>query len=369
MGSNNDGFNGVEIEHIALEKNVLVGVQSPNLSPCVKIDANGKSLLKVVYSENAGISMDSTHGFDCKYADTSWLSHGGIYSMTAGNKMNFTAGGGGFEMSTNGPTKFNTVFADFWATHAFNVNTRLFTVSSSQRTHLMGGRIDLDYDETYINGNVNLINNVSVNGSLYVNGELYCRHMTGVGQRYNTKNSADMTGYINPQQSFVVFSGASTSAQSLQPAIDCTISIPFPDPIGKTMSLPCKITFTNGISLASDSTMASASAETTATITQGAARTPNPNTSDLMGPGHSHEFVGPPFQPSNDSSMFFAEAKEAMESNTPMNAKKSMPNGCSSIEQFASIIEQAITDAAAGYEERAKSYILGLFSSLFGGGS
>lgn len=41
MGINNDGFSGVEIEQIALEKNVLVGIQCPNLTPSVKVEVNG----------------------------------------------------------------------------------------------------------------------------------------------------------------------------------------------------------------------------------------------------------------------------------------------------------------------------------------
>jgi hypothetical protein len=37
MSINNDGFSGVDIEQIALEKNVLVGVQAPNINPVVVV--------------------------------------------------------------------------------------------------------------------------------------------------------------------------------------------------------------------------------------------------------------------------------------------------------------------------------------------
>lgn len=255
MGINNDGYGGVDIEQIALEKNVLVGVQCPNITPAIKIEETGQSLPDAVIDENAGMSVEPGSGFTCSYADTSWLSHGGIYSMTSGNKMNFTTGAGGFEFICCGPMKMNTAFIDVFTTFAVNIKARLFTVSTSQRTHLMGKRIDFDYDETYFTGNTKFINNTAMNGSLFVNGELFCSHMTSMGQMNSTDCSADMSGYINPGQSFVVFSGASDAAKLLQPTIDCMIAIPFPDPINQTKKVPCKITFINGLSFASDATI------------------------------------------------------------------------------------------------------------------
>jgi hypothetical protein len=135
--------------------------------------------------------------------------------MTSGNKMNFVTGAGGFEYISCGPSKFNTAFVDFLTTYAFNVNTRLFTVSVTERAHLMGKRIDFDFDETYFTGNINFINNIAMNGSLFVNGELYCTHMTSMAQINSTHPSPDLSGYINPGQSFVVFSGASKKAKQL----------------------------------------------------------------------------------------------------------------------------------------------------------
>lgn len=37
MGLNNDGYSGVDIEQIALEKRVIVGTQAPNTFPCIKV--------------------------------------------------------------------------------------------------------------------------------------------------------------------------------------------------------------------------------------------------------------------------------------------------------------------------------------------
>lgn len=364
MSINNDGYSGVEIEQIALEKNVLVGVQSPNLNPAVKIEAKGRTLPLASISENGGMYITPSHGFLCSYADTSWLSHGGIYSVTAGNKINFNTGSGGFDFLTSGPLKFNTVYADCFATHAFNVSTRLFTVVSSQRTHLMGTRIDIDYDDIYFTGNTNFINNAAFNGSVFINGELYCTHMTTMGQLNRTKDSTDLIGYINPGQSFVAFSGASVIAKQTQPSIDCQITIPFPEPIGQTLKLPCKIVFTNGISLASDTTIAQ-TPDVLTVIAQGSMRTISTECADVIGPGHDHEFIGPSCNYKSDTASVFGEAAEMMKQSTPSKAKKTQINGCSSFDEFLNQCQEAATKKVKDYFLRAKSYIYGQFKNLW----
>lgn len=360
MSNNNDGMNGIDIEQIGIEKNVLVGVQAPNLYPSVKISTNGRTLPKATISTNKGMDIQPTAGYLCSHTDTSWMSHGGIYSMSAGNKINLTSGGGGIEITTLGPLNFTTSFADFFATHCFNVTTRLFTVSTSERTHMMGNRIDFQYDETYFTGNVNFINNVAFNGSVFINGELFCTHMTSMGQINNTHTSPDLTGYVNPGQSFLVCSGCSTNAK-IAPFVDCMITIPFPDPISQTLSLPCKIKFINGISLASDAVIKNFPDDTQITIQQGAARTPNPSMTDLMGPGHQHTFIGPSFTPTPSTSDMLSEAKVMMESDSPSTAKKTTPNGCTSVEQFITQCEEALTNELKKWATRGKKYITGLF--------
>lgn len=364
MSINNDGYSGVEIEQIGLEKNILVGVQSPNINPAVKIEAKGRTLPLASISKNGGMEISPSHGFLCSYADTSWLSHGGIYSVTSGNKMNFNTGSGGFEFSTCGPLKFNTVYADYFATHAFNVTTRLFTIVTSQRTHLMGTRIDIDYDDIYFSGNANFINNVAFNGSVFINGELFCTHMTSMGQLNRTKDSSDLIGYVNPGQSFVIFSGASQVAKQMQASIDCQITIPFPEPIGQTLKVPCKIVFPNGISLASDTTVAK-TPDTITIIAQGAGRIPSTECADITGPGHDHEFIGPSCHYRPDTATVFEEAAEMMKSTTPSKAKKTQLNGCSSFEEFLEQCEQAATKKVKDYLLRTKSYVLGIFKNLF----
>ena len=73
-----------------------MGVQSPNKFPSVKTWANGKSLPVMKNTANGGTQILSTAGYDAQYADTSWLSHSGIYTVAVGNKIVFTCGAGGF---------------------------------------------------------------------------------------------------------------------------------------------------------------------------------------------------------------------------------------------------------------------------------
>lgn len=54
MSSNKNGLNGLDVEQIALEKSIFVGVQCPNTIPAIKTDINGKSLPHVEISSSGG---------------------------------------------------------------------------------------------------------------------------------------------------------------------------------------------------------------------------------------------------------------------------------------------------------------------------
>jgi biotin-(acetyl-CoA carboxylase) ligase len=224
----------------------------------------------------------------------------------------------------------------------------------------MGGRIDFNFDDIYFSGNMNILNNVAVQGSMFVNGELYCTHMTTMGQRNFTKDSADLTGFINPSQSFVVFEGASAQAAAIAPFITCAITLQLPDPFGEMLNIPCLIKFPNGISLASDKVLTD-TRESKGTVSQGSARTSANVKSDLIGPGHNHEFIGPSCEYTASTSETFKEAKKAMESKTPSKAKKTVPNGASSMKQFLQQCEDAVAKRMKDYALRAKKYVLGIF--------
>lgn len=365
MGLNNDGYSGVDIEQIALEKIIIVGTQAPNISPVIKIDETGKSLPKLLIAENGGSQVLSTGGWDCSYADTSWLSHGGIYSVIAGNKVNLTAGAGGFEWKTAGPSKFNIAFQEFLCTHCFDVNTRLFSVASTERTHLMGGRFDADYEEVYIQGNTHFVNNVLINGGLFVNGELYCTHLTSQKQINITQTGPAVKGFLNPGQSFLAFNGLSLGAEKIvQPSvgwqptpglpervgmIDCFVAINLPDPIG-FVEVPCKIAFPNGISFLSDA-MYEMLPETETLVANGSERPHGcgVNMPDLIAPGHVHAYKGPAVNYLNDTSSIYSEAAKMMESNTPNKAKQCLPDGMASLDQFPQMIQQAAINSLKEY--------------------
>lgn len=361
MGLNNDGYSGVEIEQIALEKTVLVGTQAPNVFPCIKIDDNGKSLPLMKVTESGGTHIAKTAGVEYGYIDTSWLSHGGIYSLAVGNKINITCGAGGFEWITSGPSRLNTPYQDFLCTHCFNINTRLFTVAATERAHVMGGRLDLQFDQIYLQGNTNFTNNVHINGSLFVNGELFCSHMTSMGQTNFTGVSSSVKGFINPAQSFVVFNGASAATKEIgilpmENAIPekiggvvATISANLP--VIGMIDVPCVLTFPKGISLLSDALFnmkpdLAKDVQTANTREIGCGI----NKADFSAPGHVHSYIGPSVATNaNDTGSVYKEAKEHMESTTPSTAKPTVPNGAAALEQVPDMLVKATQNSITEY--------------------
>lgn len=359
MGLNNDGFNGIDIEQIALEKAVFVGVQAPNVFPSVAQDKNKKSLPSLTLTNSAGAMVLGDSGYDCRYVDNSWLSHGGNYSLTVGNKIYMNTGAGGFETVCTGPWKLKTPYQDLIAENCFQVETKLFRVGGSERMQLNGKRFDATFDDIYLRGNVKVVNNMVVNGGLFINGETYIRHFTTQGERHDTLPCDGIDGYLNPAQSFIVFDGKSafteahirphTNAASYSgqlpdtPAyIDVVIAIPFPPPISQVINLPCKIAFPNGISLLSDG-MATAAPDTLALLTAGDQR-PKGGTvqkSDFYGPGHMHKFIGPSCQWLDDSGKVLEEVKNKFDTLQPISAKASVPNGCASITEVGDMIMNA----------------------------
>lgn len=350
MSSNKDGLNGLDIEQIAIEKVILVGVQAPNIKPAVRFDKNGKSLPKIEIDESGGAKVKPFSGYTCGSVDTSWINPLGIFNLIAGNKINLTAGTGGFEWVTAGPSKFNVAIQDFTCTHGFIVNTRLFSVASTERTHFMGPRIDFEYDETYFTGRINFLSNVCMAGSLFVNGELYCTHITTQQQQNQTEPSAEMTGYINPNSAFSVLNGKSSNSVNTFKGIDfgkLSISHPFDVPIsiridverllpgiGSLINLksaivevPCLIRFVEGIALCSDCLIKNNknSLQFLTQIKTGILE--EDETSDFYGGGHRHIFYGPSTNYKKSTADFYKEAAKTMSSLSPTPAKPCVPNG------------------------------------------
>ena len=365
MGQNNDGIAGVDVENIAIEKNIIVGMQAPNKFPTIKSDENGRSLPKMEVASNGGTQVLSSSGYNCSHVDTSWLAHCGKYTVAAGNKIILTSGAGGFEVTNSGVSKFFCRYTDFVSIDGFTLTTRLFTVTTTKRMELAGARFDLIYDEIYVQGNANFINNVHINGGLYVNGELICQHMTTQTQKNLTSMSDKTVAYLSPSQSFHVFNGASIAAKSLcqniawsalaelpdSPAyVDCYIALMLPEPFDALLNVPCKIAFPKGVSLLSDAVF-TLQPQSSTVATQGANRPlgGNRNKPDIKGPAHQHSFNGPACRYTENTAELFEKAKKLTSTTEPVAASPTIPNGLETMEEFTAQVKEAAENEAKSW--------------------
>lgn len=327
-GQNNDGLAGFSTEQIAVEKNIIVGMQAPNNFPCVKIDENGKSLPKMIVAENGGTQVIPSTGYNCSCADTSWLSYCGKYNISAGNKINLSSGGGGVEVVTTGPFRIHNRYTDFISTHAFSLNTRLFTVAATKRMQFAGGRCDFNFDANYFSGNVNFLKNVHVNGGMFVNGELICRHITTQAQTNLTELSDDIEGFINPNQLFT-FKG----------------------------TIPLEITVESGLLLDGENKPCKGIIKGDAKFNENilipipdikilSNAFYNKEIADVKMPGHMHAYKTPACNFLDNSAAVCAEAKKLTESDTPFEAKPTYPNGQESMDMFVEQVKKVIKEQA-----------------------
>lgn len=338
-GQNNDGLAGFSTEQIAVEKNIIVGMQAPNNFPCVKIDENGKSLPKMIVAENGGTQVISSTGYNCSCADTSWLSYCGKYNISAGNKINLSSGGGGVEVVTTGPFRIHNRYTDFISTHAFSLNTRLFTAAATKRMQFAGGRCDFNFDATYFSGNVNFLKNVHVNGGMFVNGELICRHITTQAQTNLTEVSEDLEGYINPKQNFTFIGGS----------IPLTITITGISGLVDGDARPCTGVI-NGEAVATfNGNVPNIKILSNAFINTGIA--------DVKMPGHTHVYKTPACNFLDNSAAVCAEAKKLTESDTPFEAKATYPNGQESMDMFIEQVKEMV-------EQQAKNWVKNWFEQF-----
>lgn len=327
-GQNNDGLAGFSTEQIAVEKNIIVGMQAPNNFPCVKIDENGKSLPKMTVAENGGTQVIPSTGYNCSCADTSWLSYCGKYNISAGNKINLSSGGGGVEVVTTGPFRIHNRYTDFVSTHAFSLNTRLFTVAATKRMQFAGGRCDFNFDTNYFSGNVNFLKNVHVNGGMFVNGELICRHITTQSQMNLTELSDDIEGFINPNQKFTFVGTIPLTISEISGLVDgegksCS---------GTILGTATFTVVTPNIKILSNAFY-------------------NKEIADVKMPGHMHAYKTPACSFLDNSASVFSTAKKLTESDTPFEAKPTYPNGQESMDMFVEQVKKVITEQAEKWVE------------------
>lgn len=367
-GHNNDGLAGISVKQVALEDHTVVGMQAPNLTPCMKIDENGKSLPVMIVAENGGTQIKTTAGYSCECADTSWLSRCGNYSVKAGNTISFSCGTGGITASTTGPFKIYNRYTDVISTYCFSLNTRLFNVTTTKRMQFAGTRCDFNFDTTYFSGNVNFISNVHVNGGMYVNGELICRHISTQGQINLTGQGPECEGFINPKQKFQ-FKGKNSATIKFQEPVNYSIAdIPSDvtaKPIGTIYltgipnvsgimgfpvfgidELPVTLEFTN--TLISKPNVQIQSNSFIEGIAGGEV------TPDIKMPAHVHTYITPACSFLKDTTSIFEEAKKLTESQTPFDAKQMFPNGQESFEMFIEQVKEMV-------EKQAKEWLKNWF--------
>lgn len=332
-GHNNDGYAGVDMENIAVEKNIVVGMQAPNTFPCMKIDENGRSLAQMSVSDNGGSTIVKGAGYDCSCVDTSWLAHCGKYSVSAGNKITLNAGGGGIQFVTTGPVKSCSRYADIVSTYGVNVTTRLFTVTTTKRMELTGTRLDLNFDDTYVHGNINFLGNIHINGGMYVNGELMCRHITTQGQKNVTDMSDTLEAFIDPKQKFAIMGTTKAMGKGTATATIGNIISPH----GTCSANNCPIQISN--IMLTDLTFFHP-VPTLSFQSKGF----KDQTSDIKIPAHQHSFMGPACNYQDSQADVFAQAKQLTESKEPFNAKQTYPNGMNSLSEFKDQISNTIKE-------------------------
>lgn len=326
-GHNNDGYAGVDVENIAVEKTIIVGMQAPNTFPNMKIDENGRSMPQLSVAENGGSQIAKGTGYECSCVDTSWLAHCGKYNVSAGNKISFNAGGGGIQMVTTGPLKSICNYIDLVSVFGMNFTTRLFTVTTTKRMELTGTRLDLNFDDTCIHGNINFLGNVHINGGMFVNGELVCRHLTTQGVENTTDLSDNLKGQIDPSQKFAIIGKTKAKGKGKATATIGNIISPH----GTCSASNCPVTISN------------------IELTELEFYFNNPTlefhskgfkdqSADVLIPAHQHSYIGPACHLPKSQADVVGEARKVTNSKEPVQSKKTFPNGMGSLEDFKDYI-------------------------------
>lgn len=332
-GHNNDGYAGVDVENIAVEKNIVVGMQAPNTFPCMKIDENGRSMPKLGVSDNGGSQVVKGTGYECSCVDTSWLAHCGKYNVSAGNKISFNAGGGGIQLVTTGPIKTISRYTDIVSIYGVNLTTKLFTVTATKRVEFTGSRLDLNFDENYFHGNINFLGNIHVNGGMFVNGEFMCRHITTQGQMNLTDMSDTLHGFIDPNQKFAIMGTTKVKGEGTATATITGITSPH----GACRAQNCSVKFSNF------SFPVFTFYHPTPTL-QFWSKGFKDQTSDLRLPAHQHSFKGPACNFLDSQADVFAQAKGLTESKAPFEPKQTIANGSDSLDQFKEQVSNLIKE-------------------------
>lgn len=366
MATNNDGMGGVSIEHIALEKSTLIGMQAPNKRTSTRESEERVALPVLSVSPTRGCIIEDKLYYDCEPIDTSWINYGGRYTLGVGNKWHIRVGGGGIYTETIGPIQTDGEIAINNIKKGFFVQTNLFQVVVGKRAMMAGPRMDFNFDEIYFKGKAKFLNNVIINGGLYVNGEMVCNHSSGGSQLGTTGFNQDNLSYITPAQSFHIFQGVSKAAEKyttnsllgtvfeglditdgddLQSWIEAelvlntdfiTQIIPGLDKLGLSilkflLCLPIKLKFPKGISLLSDAVNKECPEVYPFIEANPRVMGVGEYYPDTFGPGHVHPYYGPSCNFVGGSLDVFQEGAQ-MDQIQPVPYKPTVMDGASSPE-------------------------------------
>lgn len=386
MATNNEGMGGSVIEHIAVEKVTLIGMQSPNEFPSTRESQDRVVLPKMNLSGNKGCEITDVPVYDCEPIDTSWLSYGGRYTLGVGNKWHIRVGGGGIYTETLGPITTDGEVITTNAKKGFFIQAKLFQMIADERAMISGKRLDFNFDEIVVQGKTTFVNNVVINGGLYVNGEFMSTHQTGGKQLGTTGFNEETLSYISPAASFHIFQGASktamkytqksllgtlfdfldvTDADEQQSWIEAEMCIntdfisqilPGLDKVGldvikMILCLPIKLKFPKGISLISDATD-----EQCPLIYPLIELTPRTlgcgkEVPDTFGPGHTHPYYGPSCNYISDTTGIYKAAQD-FDQLEPIKHKANVFGGAESIDKAKEEVTKMAQDYASKYGKK-----------------
>lgn len=390
MATNNDGMGGVVIEHIALEKSTLIGMQAPNKRTSTRESEERVALPVLSVSPTRGCITEDKLFYDCEPMDTSWINYGGRYTLGVGNKWHIRVGGGGIYTETIGPIQTDGEIAINNIKKGFFVQTNLFQVVVGKRAMMSGPRMDFNFDEIYFKGKAKFLNNVIINGGLYVNGEMVCNHSSGGAQLGTTGFNQDNLSYITPAQSFHIFQGVSKAAEKyttnsllgtifeglditdgddLQSWIEAemvlntdfiTQIIPGLDKAGLSilkflLCLPIKLKFPKGISLLSDAVNKECPDVYPFIEAKPRVMGVGEYYPDTFGPGHVHPYYGPSCNFVGGSLDVFQEGAQ-MDQIQPVPYKPTVMDGAASPEAAQSKAKSKAEAFKMAFEASKRKY-------------
>lgn len=268
--------------------------------------------------------------------DNSFLAHGGKFTCAIGNKAEYWVGSGGFHINTSGNIFLHSTSTDILSSR-FNVKGEEVIIGMSD-FEMNGGSASFNNKSSVFQNQVTFLNNVVIKGGLLVSGETYTTHQTTMGQSCLTDPCEPQQGIINPTQSFMVYNGASKTAQDhiktpwkpvndlpdlfgyVDAMLAASIDIPGFEGI---YHWPCRIAFPNGISICSDAAMHFATQEKVIGFGMNPKRKSRVEDPDISLPGHVHQYIGVGTGV-NGSAEFGSQSEQCL-SNKPVQANKTNP--------------------------------------------